>query len=176
MNSIIKSMSLVVTTSLVVSPMLLASPAHAGLLITTHPGTECVELSDTTPEIIYSGGNAYNTAAGANTFVCPVFNTYLSVADTFNYVDRAYWWVAVDDRNPNANISCYVRSCSADGTSCNNSVVRNSSGTGISTLSTVGSIFDIGSYENYAYLQCSIPGQSGGLRSGIRSYTIYKFD
>lgn len=176
MNSLIKPIAILGGVCLILSPTLFSLPVQAGTLITTYPGTECVESNDTTSELIYLGGNAYNDAAGANTFVCPVASNYLSVANTFNYFNGAYWYASVDDRNGSANVSCYLRTCSADGSPCTNSPSRTSGGTGVQTLSTVGSIFNIRSYENYAYLTCTVPGKSSGLRSGIISYTIYRFD
>ncbi len=153
------------------------APAQAELLITTRPGTECVEHADTSPEIYYTGGNAANDGNGSNTFVCPASSHYLSLDNLGGFFfDRAYWWAAVNDQNPNSNVSCYLRSCNGEGTSCINSPTRFSSGTGIQTLSIVGNVFNWGSYTNYVYLRCSVPGKSSGNRSSVKSYTTYVFD
>jgi hypothetical protein len=153
------------------------APAQAELLITTRPGTECVEHTDTSPEIYYSGGNAANNAGGTNTFVCPASSHYLSLDGLGGFsFDQAYWWASVDDRNPSSNVSCYLRSCNQSGTSCINSPTRASTGTGIQTLTIVGSVFNWGTYTNYVYLRCSVPGKSNGNRSMVKSYTTYVFD
>ena len=153
------------------------APARAELLITTRPGTECVKHADTTPDIYYTGGNAANDSAGTSTFVCPASSHYLSL-DALGgfFFDQAYWWASVDDQNAGSGFSCYLRSCNQTGTSCVNSPTRVSSGTGIQTLSIVGSVFNWGSYTNYVYLRCSVPGKSGGSRSSVKSYTTYVFD
>lgn len=149
--------------------------ASADVVIVTHPGLKCVEHSDLSPELYYSGGNAYNDATGTNTFVCPAEKTYIYDGADSVFVDEGYWSAVVDDNNASYNFSCYLRSCNSLGTSCVNSATINSSGTGVQNLSGFGSVFASGSYTNYMYLRCTVPGKVGSASSGIKSYMTYEF-
>lgn len=152
------------------------APAQAASLVITRPGTECVELKDTSPEIYYSGGNAANNAAGQNTFICPASTQYLALDGLGDFsFDRARWDVVVHDRHPTSNVTCYFRSCNQTGTSCINSPSRSSSNTGIHTLSMTSS-FNWGDAYHYVYLRCNVPGKWNGARSSVKSYTTHLSD
>ena len=158
----------------------LASPfSHADVLVHTYPGTECKQLYTTTPSVYYNLSGAYNDSTSAVTFACPMSSArYLNDSGTSTTVTvhRAYWWVAADDRSASGNVSCQVRSCIYDSTSCTSSLSLATSGTGINQLlSTLGS-FNFGTYNHALTLICTVPGKAGGNRSGIRNYTLYAFD
>lgn len=75
-------------------------------------GTLCVEQSDSSPEIMYNGVNATNTAGGYNVWSCPVVR---DVADG----DITAWHVAYD-RNGNTTDAWTITllSCDASGSTC----------------------------------------------------------
>jgi len=159
----------------------LASPfSHADLVIHTYPGAECKQLYTTTPSVYYNLSGAYNDSTSSATFACPMSSArYLNdfAASATLMVHQAYWWVAADDSSASGNVSCQVRSCSYDSTSCTSSPSRATSGTGINQLlSTVGTVSSIGTYSRALTLICTVPGKAGGNRSGIRNYTLYAFD
>ena len=154
---------------------LLPAAAQAGLIITTRSGTECVKLNDPTPDIQYSATGAYNNATSTVTYACPVDAHFLST-DTSYYFDTAYWWAYVDDNNASGNVTCQLNSCTDTGT-CTSSVTRSSTGVANNQLlSTVGTVFNIGTYTNALFLRCTVPAKVGANRSGIRKYTTYTFD
>lgn len=154
-----------------------AAPANGAAMHLMKPGTECVEHTDTSPEIYYLSGTAANDAGGTNTFVCPVsYTNYLSLDGLGDFLfDRVQWHVLVDDRHPTSNVSCYLRSCNEAGTSCRNSPTRQSSNTGYHTLSMT-STFQLGSGYRHVHLRCDVPGKYNNARSAIRGYRVTTFD
>jgi len=155
----------------------LASLAQAEVVIVTNPGLNCVEVADASPEIYYSGGVAYNSDSSSATFQCTMERRYLDLngADP-EYLEDNYWWAYVNDASTTGNVSCFMRSCSSDGTSCISSATRSSTGTGVQGISLFPTVFPSGDYGRFSYLQCSIPAASGTSRSGVVSYTDYEFN
>ena len=77
------------------------------------------------------------------------------------YFDTAYWWAYVDDNNASGNVTCQLNSCTDTGT-CTSSVTRSSTGVANNQLlSTVGTVFNIGTYTNALFLRCTVPAKVG---------------
>lgn len=133
-----------------------------------YPGASCVEINDTTSEIIYdSFARARNTASGSNTVVCP------AVKDA-SAIDDAH--VSVLDNHPNGRVSCIVQTRDRTGSIGEWTITRQSSlnGTGNYIFNWFNGLDDLNynPSDGYHFVRCSIPGTFGGARSGVNSYGI----
>lgn len=133
-----------------------------------YPGAFCMERNDTTPEIVYDDfARARNSAGGSNTVVCPVVKDASAIDDAF---------VSVLDNHPNASVSCIVQTRSRTGSTGEWTVTRSSSvgGTGNYSFNWFNGLNDLdyNPSDGYHFIRCSIPGTSGGARSGVNSYFV----
>ena len=143
----------------------LASVAVAASM-TTFPGTGCVETNDSTPEILYNNGHAFNNDASADAvFDCPIKRDDSDVQGPMTNL-----FAAVDDSHPSEAVRCHVRSCNWSGSTCSVSSTASSQGVGVTNLS-LGSVV---AYTNgHAHLVCDVPNRYNGDRSGVISYRVY---
>lgn len=147
--------------------------ASNSISVRDYPGIRCVEINDSTPSIYYYGQMAENDAASEQDFYCPVSFEGIHVQDYVLTADVMTWSAYVDDSNPSTNVSCLLKSCLEDDSSCYATSLSYSSGSaGVQAMtgSTISSL--AGSSRYVSYLRCDIPGKSSGNRSGIVSYRI----
>lgn len=141
------------------------------VLVKDYPGVRCVQKGDATPSIEYRIEGAGNGSTGTEEFYCPVLFDSFVQADTYGITSYTMSWSA-RVLALRSSISCTLKACEFDGSSCFASGTDTSSGVGVDTLS--GSISeDIGgSGRYYQFLHCEVPGLTVGLPSGIISYRI----
>lgn len=152
-----------------------APPVSAGTLITTLPGSMCVE-NNTEGVSNYSQLGIANLGSTPKSYLCPLPNTFLWHGGASSYLGRAYWWAKVWDNHPSDHVMCRLWSCGGGLGSCIFSPLRQSTGTGWQTISMT-TVFGPRSYTDHLWLQCQVPGAFGGFAtSGIEKYTIYEFD
>lgn len=143
-----------------------------------HVGLRCIEKRGTTGGY-YDGVTIQNDSGStAMPTYCPVdiqrsialWSAPVLVTHTTN---SNHDWTAVVDANNSGNISCELKVCARDFTSCDSGTSDTSSGTGVQTLS--GSTSTVGSDDNIMYLYCVLPVKSGSDRAELRSYQVESF-
>ena len=130
---------------------------------TDYPGTFCHEVNDTTPEVVYWNlGQAINTAAGPNDLICPAIQQGGRVLRSR---------VFVRDSHPSQNVECRIQSKDSSGVTGWWSPLASSAGVNSNFSITLGSL---GGYNSpgVKFINCRVPGASGGELSGINSYAI----
>jgi hypothetical protein len=151
------------STVLIATSILVLAQAAPAAINKDYAGTECVEMSDTTPEISYSfDAQAENTSSSRTTFLCPA-------TQQGGTVQSAY--VRALDRHPTENVECRVMSMHIDGSIGFFSGFASSAGSsGGFTISfgALGGVNTVGT----KYFQCAVPGVSGSARSGVATYSI----
>lgn len=139
-----------------------ALPTSVANDIKTYTGTHCVEENDLTPEISYNFARATNTAAGNNTWECPV------VRDS-HAGDIPDWDVTVHrGGNTTDAWTIFLYSCDEDG-SCNNDSITVPLVDGVQTLDGDA----VTAWENYGAvnIETSVPADCR-----IYSYVVQEDD
>jgi len=139
----------------------MASTANAAFVVSS-PGLMCVEDNDTTPEIRYSFGSAFNASSATETYNCPM-TVYNPTAAAFSGS------VTVKDNTQAGGFSCAVRACTSDGQTCNFSTAFTTSAAFTGFLSSPFLGVSGGFSGGYAYMRCSVPASSGGIDSAVVS-------
>jgi hypothetical protein len=142
-----------------------------------YTGSRCVESGDRSPEIDYYGTMARNDGTSTETFSCPSTLEYISIVPgtTSGYEFKftrgnLAWSAVVDDQHSSADISCVLKACTYDDSSCLSSATDSSTGTGIEELGASGPS-GVTAYPLVA-LRCDVPGKVGSARSAIVSYVV----
>lgn len=160
--------------------------AHSAVAIASghyvdQPGLTCVQRYDGHP--YYYGTHARNDSGSEELFYCPIRITedwLLQDPDTEATVAGLTPGLLavvahVEDFSSASNVSCHVKICDPDETSCYNSDGQASSG---STGAVQTLYFDLDSDPDLpidagqvAYMYCDVPAKVGSSRSGIVAYT-----
>jgi hypothetical protein len=148
----------------IITGTLLCTAAPAIAQVTTeYPGTFCQEVADLTPEAVrWNLGQTVNQAAGTNELICPAIQQAGRVL-------RAR--VFVRDMHPNQNVECRVQSKDSSGVVGWWSPLASSAGVNTNFQINLAAL---GGYNTpgVKFINCTVPGASGGEYSGINSYGI----
>lgn len=166
-----------IAAAVVLGSISLVSSVLAGpdLIAQRFSGSRCVEIGDSTPSIYYYGSAAENDNASERDFYCPVtFENSTQVDTTYRLdSDSIEWSAYVDDSSSGSDVSCVLKACLIDTSSCitSNTHASNwSNGVGLLNGSSATSL--AGSSRYHVHLRCDVPGKSGSARSGIVSYVV----
>ena len=126
------------------------------------PGDMCVDSEDTTHDLYYRNGTAFNYWSSAQTIICPMVldNTNLSKNSTY---------INVHDGHSTEGVECTLYECGRNGGSCQVGSTKSSGGTGWQTIS-----LDKVSHwsDGNAFIKCRVPGKQSDTMSGVASYRI----
>lgn len=141
------------------------------VVLEDYSGMRCVQKGDATPSIEYHVEGAGNGSTGTEEFYCPVLFDNLAQAETYGVTSDAMSWSAKVIAW-GSSVSCTLKACQYDGSSCFSSGTDSSTGTGIDTLS--GSVTEAiaSSDRYYQFIHCTLPGRTVVAPYGIISYRI----
>jgi hypothetical protein len=144
-----------------------------------HVGHRCVERSTTASGYYYGSSIENNSTTESIVVYCPVDNAVNVVlygnpgAETVTHTTNlTHEWSATVDDNSAGNVSCYLRACSPDESTCDTGTSDTASTNGVEVLT--GSTDVVGSWD-VLMLRCELPQKSGSNRSEIISYTVESF-
>jgi hypothetical protein len=125
------------------------------------PGLSCVQDGSTLAAITYSNGSVRNASTTLNTIVrCPI-QQYSTTQDALNLA------VLVNDTHTGKAVTCFVRTCEANGTACVSSSNASTTSQGSAQLSLNGISINA---DGMTYLECNLPEMQSGSHSSVVSY------
>jgi hypothetical protein len=124
------------------------------------PGSNCVS-SGGFADVYAAGAFIQNTSVQARNVECPILRAPPDDSDV------AAPRMQVFDTHASQDITCYVRSCAADNSSCDFSAVESSSSTGPAPLSFASVDGDT---NGFALFTCFLPGATAMGNSRVVSY------
>lgn len=143
-------------------------------------GSRCVEDYATSEAYYYGMSIENNSSTVGITVYCPVevFNTvaawdYTSSNLVSHHTNLKHVWTAIVDDNSSGDVSCYLRVCNLDYTSCDTGSSATASSNSVEPLD--GETDTVGSDDNIAFLVCTLPKKAGSNRSEIRSYSVESY-
>lgn len=143
----------------------------------TYPGANCVQqyagVSIIAPSISYLLQAAENNALDRKIFICPFASPpYIWDGSTEFRPVKGYWTATVTDGNNTGNVRCRLMSCEGSSNPCYSGPLRETVGTGIQSLTTLGVVEEFGGYTRSMFLRCDMPGRVGVAKSSILNYSI----
>jgi hypothetical protein len=126
------------------------------------PGASCVASTGSLFNAVT--GEAANLTASTVTAVCPIDRV---IAPTVSTKVSAVVWVR--DQNPSLDVCCTLNSKNPSGNLVSSPQVCSSGSSSSYQQLTLPQISDGYTYSHY-YVQCSIPGTSGGAFSELLTY------
>jgi hypothetical protein len=142
----------------------LSSVSSASAVEFSFPGLSCVQDKASLRAITYGNGSARNASTTLNTIVrCPI-QQYTTTQDALSLA------VVVNDSHTSEPVTCFVRTCEANGSACVSSSTVSTPPTtsqGSTQLSLNGISINA---DGMTYLECNLPEKQGTSYSSVTSY------
>jgi len=136
--------------------------AASAATVTLHPGS--LAVSNVPASIMYDAGSIFNKSADPVTVHAPMARTNSNVASS-----SIQGYVAVYDPNPNADVTCSLRTHQGDASMFVSTVSTSGFSSSLQSLN-FGVIPTSGGW--IAYVECKLPGNANGFLSGLAKYEL----